>query len=54
VLKGLKRVMDARRQARLNLGQPGGFDERLLELRRMRRRGQERRAAGLSAALAQH
>jgi len=52
VLKGLKRVMDARRQARLNLGQPGGFDERLLELRRMRRRGQERRAAGLSAASA--
>ena len=50
VLKALKRVMDARRQARLNLTQPGGFDERLLELRRMRRRGQDRRAAGLSAA----
>jgi len=50
VLKGLTSVMAARRQAALHLAEPGGFDEKLTELRRNRQAGALRRAAGIAAA----
>ena len=50
VLKGLTRVMAARRTAQLRLGEPGGFLERLAETKKSRAAGTARRAAAAAAA----